>query len=250
MPDSSHEGGSITMKPTRWTGMVSLPLMGLLVLGGCIGDSDQAQSPPPVGNPPGGPPSAKSSPKVREIMVRLTKGPNSLTPVIGKELNEAQPPWETLQPQTREYAQLASEMGQYDPPRGSKESWAKQTLAYAEMATEMDRATQARDKDAALAVHTQIANSCNSCHREHRMMGPGRGGPPGGRPGFGPPPGGPGGPGFGPPPGGPGGPGGPPPGGPGGPPLEGPGGPPPGGPGGPPPGGPGGPPPGGPGGGV
>ena len=136
-----------------------------MVLGGCGDGADQGggQSPTaeaPVGNPPGGPPSAKSSPKVKEIMVRLTKGPNSLTPVIGKELNEAQPPWETLQPQTREYAQLASEMGQYDPPRGSKESWVKQTLAYAEMATEMDRATQAKDKDAALAAHTQITNSC------------------------------------------------------------------------------------------
>src|SRR4051795_8953299 len=105
-------------KPLRWTGMLPLPLIGLMVLGGCgdIADQGQGQSPsaeaPPGGNPPGGPPAAKSSPKVKDIMVRLTKGPNSLTPVIGKELNEAQPPWETLQPQTREYAQLASEMGQ------------------------------------------------------------------------------------------------------------------------------------------
>ena len=147
-------------------------------------------------------------------MVKLTKGPNSLTPVIGKGLNEAQPPWETLQPQTKEYAQLASEMGKYDPPRGSKESWAKQTSAYAEMATEMDRATQAKDKDAALAAHTQITNSCMACHREHRVMGPGRGGPPGGPPGFGPSGGGPGGPGDGRGGSPPGGPGGPPPGGP------------------------------------
>src|SRR5262249_24912132 len=81
---------------------------------------------------------------------------------------------------------------------------------------------QAKDKDAALAAHTQITNSCMSCHREHRAMGPGgRGGMGGGPPGFGPPGGGRPGPG-GPPPS----PGGPPPG-PGGPPP-GPGGPPPG----------------------
>jgi hypothetical protein len=190
--------------PRRWAGMLPLPLMGLMVLGGCSDGADQGKGQSPSAEAP---PAAKSSPKVKEIMVKLTKGPNSLTPVIGKGLNEAQPAWETLQPQTKEYAQLASEMGQYDPPKGSKESWAKQTLAYAEMATEMDRATQAKDKDAALAAHTQITNSCMACHREHRMMGPGRGGPPGGRPGFGPPGGGPGGPGDGP-----GGPGGPPPG--------------------------------------
>ena len=43
-------------------------------------------------------------------MVTLAKGPNSLTPVLGKELNEGQPAWETIQGQAKEYARLAAEM--------------------------------------------------------------------------------------------------------------------------------------------
>jgi hypothetical protein len=153
-----------------------------------------------------------TSPSIREIMIKLTKGPNSLTPVLGKELKDNPPPWETIQGQTKEFAQLAAALENNEPPKGSKKSWAELTADYAGSAAELDRAAQARDSAAALAAHRQLSESCRSCHQEHRKMGPGRGGPPG----FGPPPGGPGsgpppgGPGFGPPPEGPP-PGGPPP---------------------------------------
>src|SRR4051812_22387492 len=38
---------------------------------------------------------AGATPSSKEIMSRLTKGPSSLTPVIGNELAAGQPPWET-----------------------------------------------------------------------------------------------------------------------------------------------------------
>jgi hypothetical protein len=143
-------------------------------------------------------------------MRTLTKGQNSLTEVLGRELNEPQPPWETIQGQTKEFVKHANEMANHAPPKGTKESWAELTSAFSTDAAELDKAAQAKDKTAALAAHTDIKNSCMACHRQHRMMGPGMGGPrgggPGGRQGFGPPGGGP--------PGGPlGGPPGPPPGG-------------------------------------
>ncbi len=152
-----------------------------------------------AGPGPGGPGGGKSSPEIKKIMTRLTKGPNSLTPLLGKELKAESPAWDTIQGQTKEYAQLASEMGKYDPPKGSKDSWDKLTTAYAGLATDLDTAAQAKDKDAALAAHGKITNSCNSCHRQHRAMGPGMGGPRGGGPRGGGPGGGPGGPGGGPP---------------------------------------------------
>jgi hypothetical protein len=129
-------------------------------------------------------------------MTRLTKGPNSLTPVIGKELKEENPPWETVQSQTKEYVQLASAMTGNDPPKGHKSSWEKLTLAYAEWAAELDKAAQAKDKSAALEAHGKLAGSCMACHREHREMRKGMGGPPGsgrgpGMPPGEPPPGGP-----------------------------------------------------------
>lgn len=141
---------------------------------------DQGQGPPQGGNR-GGPP-GKSTP-IHEVMVKLAKGPQSLTPMIGRELASDPPPWDQLRTQTKEYAELASSIGQYDPPRGSKESWKKLTDAYTESALALDRSVGQKDKEGALAAHKAINNSCMGCHREHR---PGKGGP-GGAGGFGPP---------------------------------------------------------------
>jgi len=139
-------------------------------------------------------------------MVKLNKGPTSLGTLLDAELKAENPAWETIQPQTKEYATLAGDLVKHEPARGSKESWAKFAAAYAESAVELDKAAQAKDKAAAREAHAELGNSCNSCHRQHRggpgmggMGGPGGGPPGGGRPGgprgggqpkFGPPPGG------------------------------------------------------------
>jgi hypothetical protein len=127
--------------------------------------------------------------------------------LIGQALKADKPAWDTIQPQTKEYAQLADDMGKHEPAKGSKESWAKFTVEFAGFAKDLDKAAQAKDKAAASAAHEDLVSSCNACHRQHRggpggMMGPGmRGGPPGGRRGGGPPGAGPGGPSPGGPPG-------------------------------------------------
>ena len=72
---------------------------------------------------------------------------------------------------------------QYDPPGEARlqreESWTKLgTHEYFDAATELDKAAQAKERTPRKA-HGMLANSCMSCHREHRMMGPGRGWAPG-----------------------------------------------------------------------
>jgi hypothetical protein len=204
----------------------SICIAALSLVGGCSeGDgADQGTSPPPValGGVPG--PIATAEPGIKQIMTKLAKGPNALTSVIGKELNQDPPPWETIQGHAKEYYESASEMSKYDPPKGTNESWIKLTTAYADMAAGLERAAVAKNKESAKLAHTQLQTSCNACHQQHRGMGRPPGGlgvgPHGGRPG-GPPPGGPGGEAA---------PGVSPRGGPGGPPSAGPGGPSPGGP--------------------
>jgi hypothetical protein len=170
-----------------------------LASGGCGDDpgAGQAGQAPagPVFGPGSGAPGGRgpgdravSTPGIRQIMGKLTKGQNSLTEVIGKELQEAQPAWETIQAQMKEYVQLVGDLPKYNPPKGTKESWAELTAAYADSAGDLDRSVRAKDKAVALTAHSEIKNSCTGCHRQHRVMGPGRGGPPG----FGPSPGYPG----------------------------------------------------------
>jgi hypothetical protein len=108
---------------------------------------------------------------IKQVMAEVAKGPNSLTSVIGKELDLDPPPWESIQGQTKDYALSASKLGKYDPPKGSKESWIKLTAAFAESAAELDRAATAKDKETAKVAHDQLKNSCNACHQQHRGMG-------------------------------------------------------------------------------
>lgn len=184
---------------------------------------DPNAPPPPAPSPTGGM-MVYTNPKIKSAMEAIGKGPKALMPTLAAELKEPEPPWDTIQKQTKEYVDHAAAVAKEKPMRGSDESWGKETAAFSETAAELDKAAQAKNKDEALAVHGRLGNACMACHRRHRMMPPGGGmGGPGGMMG-GPGmrgPGGPGGPrGFGGPPGGapPGGPGGPPPGGPGGPP--------------------------------
>jgi hypothetical protein len=114
--------------------------------------------------------------KIKQIMMKVGKGPQALNPALGKGLDAAQPAWDTVQPQAKEYAQLAADLGQSDPPKGSAESWKKLTGAYAESAAALDRAAQAKDQTAAKAAHKQLTDSCIECHREHRQKGPRGGG--------------------------------------------------------------------------
>ncbi len=171
---------------------------------GAAGDPGPGGPPPgPGGGPPG---KGASSPEIRAIMVKLNKGPSALGTVIGEALKAEKPAWDTIQPQTKEYAKLAGDIAKHEPAKGSKESWSKLAAEYAGLATELDKAAQAKDKAAASAAQDGLGGSCNACHRQHRggpgggmgrgMGGPGMGGPPpGGRPGMGgPPPGGRGGP--------------------------------------------------------
>ena len=162
----------------------------VVVFAGCAGEGGPGD---PGGPGPGSEASAPlgDSPTTKQIMTKLGKGPNALTPVIGKELETDPPPWETIGPQTAEYARLALAMAKNEPRKGTKESWTELNGHFAQSAEALNKAAQAKDRNAALEAHGQLAGSCMQCHREHRM---GPGGGPGGRGG----PGGPGGPPSGP----------------------------------------------------
>jgi len=165
-----------------------------LVVAACNKKEETPVSQGPPGGMPGGSggpgfgpgmggPGGSASP-IGRIMAKLTKGPQSLTSVIGDELQANPPEWDKLQSQTKEYVELASSMAKHDPPKGSKESWTKLAGEFADCAVALDKAAQAKDKDAAVAAHRSLTSSCTACHQQHRA-GLGGFGPPGG--GFGPP---------------------------------------------------------------
>ncbi len=151
--------------------LATLVTMVLLAAAGC---SDEAEPNLPPGGPGPEPliDTKTGTPTIRQIMGRLTKGPNSLTPVIGKELAAAAPDWKTIEPQTDEYARLAAALEKNTPRKGSPESWAKLSAAFTESAAALDKAAKAKDRDAALDAHNELTGSCMECHRQHRGGAP------------------------------------------------------------------------------
>jgi hypothetical protein len=175
--------------------LIMLCLSAMILAGGaCKKPKEDANAGPQDDGPMrgqgmGGRPGASP---LRDLMMKLAKGPQSLNSLIGGELKSESPPWDTIQKQTKEFLQLASSMGKYDPPKGSKESWTKHTSSFVASADALEKAGLSKNKDKALEAHATLGQSCMSCHREHRGGpgggGPGGFGPPGGgRPGGGPP---------------------------------------------------------------
>jgi cytochrome c556 len=150
---------------TRVLRAVLTPLTLVAVLFVSVGCGKQDNSGPTAGPGPGGPS------KIKQIMMKVAKGPQALTPLIGKELEADPPDWAALQPQAKEYAELASDLGKIDAPRGSKESWQTHTESYAAAAADLERAAEAKDRDKAKAAHSRLGESCKSCHDDHRGGG-------------------------------------------------------------------------------
>jgi hypothetical protein len=174
---------------SSWGRRVGLPVVLGILLAAAACNKEKSNNPlsqPPGGGGPGGMPGGGGgapSP-IGQAMNKIGKGPQSLNMLIGQELKSDSPPWDTIQPQTKEYAQLAGSLGNYDPPKGEKDSWLKFTESFAKSAEDLDKAAQAKNKDEALKASAALNNSCKDCHTAHRgMQGGGRGG--WGRPGGG-----------------------------------------------------------------
>jgi hypothetical protein len=155
--------------------VVILCLTGLLSAPGCERENPGQTDQPDLG------PGRRSPSEIKQIMVELASGPQSLTAVIDREMNQNPPSWNTIQNHTRNYAKLAGKLATYGPPKGSKESWIALTSAFVESASALDRAAAAHDLDGARVAHDQLKSSCNACHQPHRNMVWG-GGKPGGLP--------------------------------------------------------------------
>src|SRR5689334_22115026 len=98
--------------PAKFKG--ALPLLSCLAMMLCAygcGDENpndtQANVPRgPRDGGPGGGPAVASNPKLKAIMEKVGKGPQALQGSLSGALKQGEPAWDTIQPKTREYAEL------------------------------------------------------------------------------------------------------------------------------------------------
>jgi cytochrome c556 len=110
----------------------------------------------------------EEKPTIRDIMGKLNRGPNSLTPLLGKDLRDQNPDWELVLESSTEYVQLTRGLLGNTPPKGDKVSWQRLAKAYADNATALDAAARKKDRRSALRALQRINDSCKVCHKVHK----------------------------------------------------------------------------------
>src|SRR5262245_56489620 len=137
-PDSSPQG--LTM--TKWLGAVALAA-------GLLGTALAVE--------------AKS---IDEIMKRV----NSAKGIQRKLLPDAAKAgdWDNAQKLSKEYVELAEQLGKNKPPKGEQKSWEKLTGDYLVSVKKVDEACQKKDAAAVTAAQRKIGAMCKSCHDAHK----------------------------------------------------------------------------------
>jgi cytochrome c556 len=107
-------------------------------------------------------------PTIKEIMDKLHKGANPPIILIKRNLQSADPDWEEIQKQTKDFAEMVAALEKNDPPKGDKGSWTRLTRQYIANAKAMDAAAQKMDKRETLKAQAKLAGSCTTCHKAHR----------------------------------------------------------------------------------
>jgi len=109
-------------------------------------------------------------PTIHDIMEQVNRRKSGLHSEVGEALQAESIDWATIEPKAKNYAALADFLGKNDPPKGDKASWESLSKAYAADAQGLHAAAEKKDKDAALAAHQKLSDSCMGCHRAHREM--------------------------------------------------------------------------------
>ena len=93
---------------------------------------------------------------------------NAVRKDLGKQLKAKDVKWDVIQKETEEWVGVAESLGKQTPPKGSPESWKKQTAKYLQNVKAVDEAADKKDAAAATKAMATIGASCGGCHGQHK----------------------------------------------------------------------------------
>jgi cytochrome c556 len=83
-------------------------------------------------------------------------------------LKAKDPNWEEVQKQTKDWVAMAETLGKQKPPKGSDESWKKQTDKYLGLVKDVDAAAHKKDLDGMKKGLGTVGMACGGCHSQHK----------------------------------------------------------------------------------
>ena len=105
---------------------------------------------------------------VKAIMKKLHAGKTSELAKVKSQLKKAEPNWNMLAKQAKEYEVFTADLAKNTPPRGEKADWDKLADEFHKTAKELEDAVKDKDKAAAEAAVKKITASCKDCHAAHK----------------------------------------------------------------------------------
>jgi len=87
---------------------------------------------------------------------------------LGKQVKSKSPDWEAIQKQTKEWVGVAETLGKHSPPKGSAESWKKQTETYMKNVKAVDDAAGTKDSAAATKALATVGGWCGGWYAQRR----------------------------------------------------------------------------------
>ncbi len=103
---------------------------------------------------------------IGDIMKKAHKGATAFKTVITKNLKDKD--FDAAGNTMKAWSTIAKHLGEFEPPKGSKESWKKMTTKYADNVKALAKAVDDKNLSAANKALKAINGSCGSCHKAHK----------------------------------------------------------------------------------
>jgi hypothetical protein len=115
-------------------------------------------------------PGPDESLSTKKVMDRCYVGDQSLTKLVRRDLDRAQPDWKRAEMNVAEVIRLMSMLTRQKPPRGSQEAWNALVEGYLEKAQVLKQNVKEEKLQASRASLQRIASTCDECHDNHGIQ--------------------------------------------------------------------------------
>ncbi|AGA28081.1 cytochrome c [Singulisphaera acidiphila] len=110
----------------------------------------------------------EATPSIKQVMVKLNKGPNSPLAKLKTDLSASAPDWESIEKSAKDFVTFGAALTKNSPSKGDKASWTKLSDLYLADSKALDTAAKNHDLAAAKAAHQRLSASCKACHGAHK----------------------------------------------------------------------------------
>jgi cytochrome c556 len=103
---------------------------------------------------------------IADVMKKAHKGATAFKAVTKKEIDAKE--FDKAKDTMTAWVAISSQLSEFEPPKGTKESWKTQTEKYAKDVKALAKAVGDKDAEAAEKAWSVVDKGCGACHSKHK----------------------------------------------------------------------------------